>query len=399
MVAGTLLQQYVQVFKAYRRGDKGVLVFGQSPLDYYPDKLKHTIEILTSVGECYNLVSEGITSSHSLDHKTQELLRDLKLLQGNLIVMEQAYAAYPNSNWNAHLISSHIALDLLKALLDALIAGINTLLKATSINHQNTSPSPTNGWWTLKNMLLIHGLNVAGENKGDYAKNTNKPWPDHGEINCSIISPLTQAAYASTGLILRPTLPQRISYTDVGSYQGSSAGQRQTQGKTWTTDKLGMRELMFLTLAAGTYNEVHVNAHDTSIIGVFGSDSQVDTFVKEQISGALRQDQTNPYGALSRMLCHAMLQAEFYVCKIKNIDNNRIRWAISDMLLPGLEAAGYSLNTDIGSFQRLADDLADRKIALTQLMRNLNPESIFGGEFFLQPITPDHKLAISKLFS
>ena len=58
-------------------------------------------------------------------------------------------------------------------------------------------------WWSLDNHLLVHALNINGRTKGDYEKDLNKPLPSVGEVSCSIVSPLTQGAYGSSGAYTR----------------------------------------------------------------------------------------------------------------------------------------------------------------------------------------------------
>ena len=172
----------------------------------------------------------------------------------------------------------------------------------------------TNDWWALDNMLLVHGI-TNWDTKGKYEKDPKSPWPKSGEFACSIISPITQAAYASEGLILSPTRPVRLSYTDVGSYfvSGSDAakGARAFKGKMWTAEEMSLKDLMFLTLAGAFYNDVHIDTRDTKIIGCYSSYATVDEFVQQTVDLAQLVETVNDCIPLAQTMCTAGLSSDF----------------------------------------------------------------------------------------
>jgi hypothetical protein len=247
-------------------------------------------------------------------------------------------------------------------------------------------------WNNLGNMLLVHGLNFNGQTKGNYKKNFENPLPKNGELACSIISPLTQIAYASEGLILKPTKPNRFSYIDVGSYyekESDVSGLRKVKGQMWTPEEICFNELMILTLANGGYNEVLIPAENTKIEGIYGREKSVDDFVNQNISFVLSKNSEEKYLDFVKTKCNAALGADYYVHRERKLDE---AWKISDKTSNEINNQGYELGKKFGEYQRLIQDMLENKINLKNLERN----EILGGQFIKQTINSDHKKKLRK---
>ncbi|MFA6889263.1 MAG: hypothetical protein WC254_07245, partial [Candidatus Woesearchaeota archaeon] len=219
-------------------------------------------------------------------------------------------------------------------------------------------------------------------------KNPASPLPSCGELACSIVPPLTQAAYASEGFVLSSTLPLRVSYTDVGSSvlanQHLSTGSRFFKGKMWTPSQMSQINLMFLTLINGSYNEVHVDVQRTQIVGLFSFYQTVDEFLE-----AVAPKSSGFFDFVTQVMYNAVRSAEFYIYKPKF--NNQVRWDMADKLKEQVLNMGYDIGTDVTAIDTLTKDLMSGRIVVPQLLDELTFSEIYEGEFVRQPITPLHK--------
>lgn len=248
-------------------------------------------------------------------------------------------------------------------------------------------------WWSLDNHLLVHALNINGRTKGDYEKDLNKPLPSVGEVSCSIVSPLTQGAYGSSGVVLAPTTPTRVSYADVGTFYPKgvdvSKESRTARGKMWSSDEMSMEQLAYLTLACSSYNEVLVNAAETRIIGVFGGwDENIEEFVQGKAE-VLRSGDPEKYEIPHcTLMANALLQADFYIHKKRAVDTWSGCWEMQDLL--GEHRKKYEHP------QYFADAVVAGDVTVDKLLEGIDRTKVFGGSFIRQQITSEHKAYLSE---
>ncbi len=267
-----------------------------------------------------------------------------------------------------------------------LVAGLY-MIKA-DLRKMSETMAQTPEWWTLPSMLLVHGLNIGGSTKGDYQK-TDHALPRRGDVAGSIMSPATHFAYAGEGVILKPIVPTRFSYTNVGSFYPAGSDPavetRATKGTVWTPEQMTMRELMFLSLACGGYNEVLFQAEDTEIIGVYGFCETVDEYVL-RIQEALRKDYTDApeYAKRAQIVKNALLTANFYVHKKQKPNDLEASWAMNDKLKP-------TWHPRHEYFFYFAHAVAAGEEDVEALLERVDKTEIFGGEFERQPITKEHR--------
>jgi len=251
-----------------------------------------------------------------------------------------------------------------------------------------------NAWWTLDNHLLVHALNINGRTKGDYEKDTEKPFPEKGEVNGSIMSPATRNSYASSGLILAPTTPIRMRYRDAGSYVPSGVdpgtAPREAKAEMFTPEQLSMEMLVYLTLANTFYNEVHVDAADTKIIGVYTRAESVDSFV-EGLGKALESGDPAKYEMdYCRAMGNAAAQSEVFLNKGNNFERAEVTWGFHDSLRPSWQKFGYEF------FDQFANALTAGEIEFDDVLKGLEREKLFGGEFELWPVTEEHRAYLKE---
>jgi len=247
-------------------------------------------------------------------------------------------------------------------------------------------------WWSLKNFLLLHAINANRDTKGDYEKDLQNPVPQVGEISCSVVSPLTQGAYGSSGVVLAPTTPTRVSYADVGTFYPEgvdvSKEQRTARGKMWAPDEMSMEQLTYLSLACSSYNEVLVDAVNTRIIGVFGGTEDIGDFVQGK-GVALRDGDPERYEIPQcKLMANALLQAGFYIHKKRAVDTWSGCWEMQDLL--GEHRKKYEHP------QYFADAVVAGEITMDQLLEGIDRTKVFGGGFIRQQITPEHKQYLAE---
>lgn len=258
-----------------------------------------------------------------------------------------------------------------------LINGINIYMEA-----EKTSED----WWTEKNTLLFHAINFGADPKGDYKLLHHKPLPDRGEINVSIVNPFLPVAYGDWGLILKPVTPVRMSYTDVGSFADpDNIEKRLSKGPMWTPRQMTQRQLLYLTLAGGCYNEVHVKSEETAVEGILGYSDSVDEFVDDTITYALKDHAAGkPY--ISHVNAHLLSfpGTKLYGKKEFCRDLHVRRWAIMDQFKKGYEPL---------SFYEFRDGILSGNVRMEDVLvkGGINEEMLIRGSITLQQITEEHR--------
>ena len=124
-----------------------------------------------------------------------------------------------------------------------------------------------NGWWSLDNCLLVHGLQ-GGENHDKDWKDRETPLvPKNGEIACSIVAPTFPATHSLLGVVLEPATPVFVAPKDVGSTRLDD-GSRLPIHTAYKPEELPMEHLILASILAGKKNEVGIDLSETRVNGV-----------------------------------------------------------------------------------------------------------------------------------